>query len=373
MTVKDMDVPDRTTNHYPLKTIYFYLTDECNLRCRHCWISPEYNPDGKAGRFLPIESLRSIIRQAKPLGLTSVKLTGGEPLLHPDMMGILDIIREEGLKLTLETNGVFLSRELARKIAGEVTPFVAVSLDGATVGTHEWSRGVDGCFDDAIRGIKNAVAENIRTQIIMTLMRNNVGEMEEMVRLAEDLGASSLKFNVLQPTERGLQMFERGETLGVEELLKAGSRVENELSRKTAMKLIFGHPMAFKRMSFLFDDNGGCGTCGIRGIIGVLADGSYALCGIGEHVRELVFGHSSTDRLEEVWKAAPLIRQIREGLPKKLEGACGDCMMKSWCMGKCIAQNYYSTKSLWAPYWYCEEAKKLGQFPQSRSISSSQK
>jgi len=80
-----------------LNTIYFYLTDGCNLRCRHCWIEPDFSPTGQQCTFIPLETMKSIITQAKPMGLTTVKLTGGEPLLHPAIHDILDYLRMEGL------------------------------------------------------------------------------------------------------------------------------------------------------------------------------------------------------------------------------------------------------------------------------------
>jgi SynChlorMet cassette radical SAM/SPASM protein ScmF len=110
----------------------------------------------------------------------------------------------------------------------------------------------------------------------------------------------------------------------------------------------------------------GCSICGINGILGVLANGSYALCGIGETVPELVFGHASKDALSDVWSGNPVLREIREGLPRRLGGICGKCLMKGICLGSCIAQNYYRDRDLWAPNWYCEEAARLGLFPDSR-------
>ena len=67
-----------------LRTIYFYLTDGCNLRCRHCWIDPMYRNKEDGHSFLPFDLFVSIIKEAKELGLKGVKLTGGEPLLHPN-------------------------------------------------------------------------------------------------------------------------------------------------------------------------------------------------------------------------------------------------------------------------------------------------
>ena len=90
----------------PLNQIYFYLTDGCNLRCRHCSIAPEYQTEGKAAAALDLELFRHIVDQAKPLGLSSVKLSGGEPLIHPQISEILDYLWGQDLRLSIETNGI---------------------------------------------------------------------------------------------------------------------------------------------------------------------------------------------------------------------------------------------------------------------------
>ena len=90
------------------------------------------------------------------------------------------------------------------------------------------------------------------------------------------------------------------------------------------------------------------------------------MCGIGKTVPELVFGHAADDSLEDVWNNALVLCELREGLPVRLEGICGDCLLKGLCRGGCIAQNYYRSKDMWAPFWYCEEAKKRGLFPETR-------
>ncbi len=76
------------------------------MRCRHCWIAPKYQTEGNSYPALDLDLFKAIIEQAKPLGLTGVKLTGGEPLLHPQIKEILEHIRAENLDLTVETNGV---------------------------------------------------------------------------------------------------------------------------------------------------------------------------------------------------------------------------------------------------------------------------
>lgn len=358
---------DSVVEKHPLNQIYFYLTEGCNLRCRHCWIAPKYQDSKHTYHSLPFSLFQSIIKQARPLGLVAVKLTGGEPLMHPDINNILELIKQENLGLGLETNGVFCTPEISRRIAACNAPFVSVSLDGVNAETHEWVRGVKGCFNDTIIGIKNLVEAGVSPQIIMTIMRRNKDQMEEMVRLAETLGASSVKFNIVQPTARGEHLHGSGDTLSVEELIRLGEWVENTLSGSTSLKIFFGHPLAFRPLARMFGENGnGCGICGIKGIMGVLSDGSYAMCGIGESVPELVFGNAANDSLSDVWNNMHILKEIREGIPGRLEGVCRDCLMKNICLGSCIAQNYYRSRSLWSPFWYCEESRKLGMFPGSR-------
>jgi radical SAM protein with 4Fe4S-binding SPASM domain len=330
---------EKSENHkYPLHQIYFYLTEGCNLRCRHCWIAPKYQTEENTYPSLKLNLFRSIIEQAKPLGLSAVKLTGGEPLLHPNINEILDFMQTEDIRLIVETNGVLCTPELARKMAACENPFVSVSLDGTNPETHEWVRGVKGCFEAALEGARNLVQ-----------------------------AAGSVKFNVLQPTARGEKMHESGETLSIEELVNLGQWVENTLSASTALRLYYDQPLAFRPLGKMFADSGdGCGVCGILGILGVLADGSYSLCGIGQTVPDLIFGHVSTNRLDDIWNTAPILQQLREGLPQRLEGVCAECLMKGICLGSCIAQNYYSRKNLWAPFWYCEQAYTQGLFPKTR-------
>jgi SynChlorMet cassette radical SAM/SPASM protein ScmF len=150
-------------------------------------------------------------------------------------------------------------------------------------------------------------------------------------------------------------------------LVDLGKWVENTLSAAADLNLYYDHPMAFRPLGKMFGNNGdGWGTCGILSILGVLADGSYALCGIGETVSDLVFGHASKDILEHVWTNTSVLQEIREELPQKLEGICGHCLMKEICLGSCLAQNYYRSKNLWEPFWYCAEAYSKKLFPTSR-------
>ncbi|MBW1772923.1 MAG: radical SAM protein, partial [Deltaproteobacteria bacterium] len=219
------------------------MTEGCNLKCRHCWVAPKYQASGNLSTVLDPDLFRSIIEQAIPLGLSGVKLTGGEPLLHLHIREILKVVRSEEIRLTVETNGTLCTPELAEAMkATSGNPFVSVSLDGADAKTHEWVRGVEGCFEAALEGVRNLVKAGFRPQIIMTVMRRNRAHMEPVVRLAEKLGAGSVKFNLVQPTARGEKIHEALESLAVDELVELGRWVENTLSKTTDIRLAYSHP-----------------------------------------------------------------------------------------------------------------------------------
>jgi SynChlorMet cassette radical SAM/SPASM protein ScmF len=359
------DMTEKTENgKYPLTSVYFYLTEGCNLKCRHCWIAPKYHAEGSCPS-LPVTFFRTAIREAKPLGLRSVKLTGGEPLMHPDFMELLEVVRGENLALSIETNGLLCTPEVAVEIARSPKRFAAVSIDGEDAETHEWLRGVTGSFEKAKQAVRNLVAEGVKTQVIMTLMKRNASQIEGLVRMAEELGAASVKFNLVQPTARGESLSDSGQTLSVGELVELGRYVERGVAPTTKLRLFFDRPYAFRPLSRIYR-GGESGRCAVFNIIGVLAGGEYALCGIGYQVPEFVFGTVGKDRLEEIWQNNRVLVSLRDGLPRKLQGICSQCLMKQACLGTCIAQNYYSRGSLWAPYWFCDTAYRLGLFPESR-------
>jgi SynChlorMet cassette radical SAM/SPASM protein ScmF len=345
--------------------LYFYLTEGCNLACRHCWLAPRLDTTGNRYATMPVELFETAIREAKPLGLSRVKLTGGEPLLHPHFVHLLEIVRREELGLTIETNGLLCTPAIAAEIAKSSTRFVSVSIDGADAETHEWVRGVPGSFVAARQAVKNLVAAGIRPQVIFTVMRGNARQVDAILQMAEELGAASVKFNVVQPTARGEKLHEVQETLNVAELIELGRHVELELASKTNLHVFFDYPQAFRALSRIASGDG-CGACGIFGILGVIASGHYALCGIGERVPDLVFGEVGKDMLEMVWREHTILKALREGLPERLEGVCSHCLMKRRCLGSCVAQSYYGTGSLWAPFWFCKRAEEIGLFPASR-------
>ena len=232
-----------------IKALYFYLTEGCNLACRHCWMGPRFDATGHRCRTLPVEMFETAIREARPLGLSGVKLTGGEPLLHPHFTRLLQIVRREELHLTIETNGLLCTPAVAAEIAKSPNRFVSVSMDGADAPTHEWVRGVSGAFGAARQAVINLVAAGTRPQVIFTVMRRNAGQVDAMVRLVEELGAASLKINLVQPIARGEKLHADQETVNIADLIELGRHVEQDLAPRTNLQVLFHHPHAFRALT----------------------------------------------------------------------------------------------------------------------------
>jgi SynChlorMet cassette radical SAM/SPASM protein ScmF len=349
----------------PLNTYYVYLTGGCNLACRHCWISPSYQANGGTGGHLDYELFAHAIEEGLPLGLRSVKLTGGEPLLHPDFIRFIDLLREKKITVTIETNGTLMTSSIARHLKDKSTLYhISISLDGASAEIHDPFRGVKGSFEKAVQGVRYLVEVGYKPQIIMSLHAGNVDQVEPLIHLAEELGAGSVKFNLIQPSGRGEVMTERGQTLDVARLVELGKKIEGQLQKETSLTLFYSWPMAFHGLHRFLVDN--LGNCGIFNVLGILSTGEWAMCGIGVQIPELCYGIVKQDALATIWNSHPMLVKLRQDLPAKLEGICGECLFRDRCLGTCVANNYLLTNSLSGSNWFCQTAVDLRVFPATR-------
>lgn len=349
-----------------LNQYYVYMTAGCNLACQHCWLSPVYQPKGTTGGHLDYELFRIALEEGIPLGLQSVKLTGGEPLLHPEFLRFVDLIKEKNLGLTIETNATLMTPEIARHFREKSSlGHISVSIDGCTAGSHDAFRGVPGSFEKAVAGIHMLVEVGYQPQVIMSLHDGNVGEIEKLVCLAEEWGAGSVKFNLIQPTGRGEQMSDRGQVLDIYKLIEIGKWLEHDLQKRVKIPLFYSWPMIFHSLDRLMKH--GNDSCGIFGILGILANGSLAMCGIGMEIPELTYGKLGQDSVADIWKDNQVLKDLRSELPGKLEGACAECIFKWQCLGSCIAENYHQSRRLTAAFWFCQQALEAGLLPIQRT------
>lgn len=155
------------------------LTYNCNLHCKMC---PFWKRNSKN---LSTQKEKLILKQIYDSGVCGVGFEGGEPLLRKDLPEILACSRSLPLHTSLVTNGTLLKSRID-EIAPYINGILFVSLDGMEK-THDRIRGVNGCFKAAIEGI-TAAKSKVSITINTTVMADNIHEVEDIVKLAKDLG-----------------------------------------------------------------------------------------------------------------------------------------------------------------------------------------
>jgi SynChlorMet cassette radical SAM/SPASM protein ScmF len=354
-----------------LKMFYLYLSAGCNLHCRHCWITPTFvHGQPVPGESLDFELLKGAVAEAKPMGLSAAKLTGGEPVLHPRFLEIVDFLTAEGLDLSMETNGTLIDRDMAVHLYEKTNlKRVSVSLDSPDPAEHDRFRGLKGAFDGAVRGIRHLAAAGIPPQIIMSVYRGNTGRVEGLIELAMQLGAGSVKFNPVTQSGRGADIHRQGHGLDFDEWMGLIHRIRGPLQDRYPIHLGAMVPSALSTAKELLRYAGEGAGCQVRHILGLLGTGEMALCGIGRNIPELCFGRLGQDSLREVWMTHPVLVQMRKDLAGPYPGICGDCLHAGRCMTHCLAQNYEANGRLVSPSPLCAEAERRGVFPPTRRIS----
>ncbi len=154
-------------------TLQLHVTNACNLRCTHCYVSSgDAFPDE-----IGLEACKEIVDAARRrYEKVFVSISGGEPLLVPWLPELLTYIAGLGLRVSLLSNGMLWTDK--RVVAlGPLVSLVNVSLDGASAEAHDAIRG-PGAFRQALRGIQRLGAAGVEVGINVCLMRSNLRDIE---------------------------------------------------------------------------------------------------------------------------------------------------------------------------------------------------
>ncbi len=363
----------KTEGNLPsLNCLYINPTKYCNLMCKHCWIAPGFMKTSPPRGETDLRLIKKSMREGIKLGLTSIKLTGGEPLLSKDVIKIIKYARGKKLGVSIESNGTLIDRKMVDLLEKLKVAFVSVSLDSTTAGLHDDFRCVKGSFNAAVTGLKNLVKHKIPNQIIFSLTRKNKNELFKMPAFAKKLGAGSLKINVISPIARAKVMQKKGELLSIRENIEIYKKFEKRFSTNKTKKLrvFYDIPHVFKSLDVI-KDRSNLSRCTIHNILGILPDGLVSICGIGFIIKDTILGDLSRQSLKDIWENAPFLKKIRKDIPKNLKGVCASCLFKNLCLGKCLAQTVYETKKHNLPFSFCDQAQKEGLFPRSRTVPKS--
>jgi len=163
--------------------IAWQLNSACNLGCLHCC--------EEAGHSIPNEMTKAealdFCRQVADMRIPYAAISGGEPLLCPHIFDVCEAIRANNISLKIETNGEFVDKETARKLAQLKLRSVQISLDGATAQTHEKLR-LTGDWEKAVAACKYLVELGVNTEVVFVPTKFNIHEVGELIDLAYSMG-----------------------------------------------------------------------------------------------------------------------------------------------------------------------------------------
>ncbi len=351
------------------RLIFWEVTKACNLRCVHCRatahnLSSLYD--------LPTNLAFDTIQQVSQISHPILVLSGGEPLLRPDIFDLAAFAVGRGLTVALATNGTLVTREIAGKIAHSGIRRVSISLDGADAGTHDKFRRIPGSFDDALQGFENLREWGVSLQINVTVARHNAHQLPQILEMARSIGADALHTFMLVPVGCGVeiagtQMLPAAE---YEEILNwfYDREMEGELEmkatcsphyfrvrlqRRAADRAASGPATSVPASSKPAGHPGGKGLNQVTkgclagsGVCFISHRGEIFPCGY----LPVAAGDLHQESFEQIWFNSPVFRNLRDN--SRLKGKCGVCEFRNVCMG-CRARAYAATGDYLAEEPFC--------------------
>ena len=299
------------------------ITRACPYRCAHC--RADARPLPQPGQLDRDEAL-ALVDELEPFAGTILVLTGGDPLLRPDLEEIVVRARTRGLRVALTpaaTPRVTTERLSELREAG--VSQVALSVDGANAASHDGLRDLPGSFERTLRILERARALGFPLQINSTITRRNVGEIDAMAELVARSGAAVWSVFFLVPTGRG----RRSDMLSPHMHERAWRRLARMWGR-TPFRIKVTAAPPFRRV--LDEMGAGAGIAAgqandAKGFMFISHDGEVCPSGF----LPLSAGNVRDTSPVDLYRDAPLFRALRD--PKRLGGRCGLCSYGTICGG----------------------------------------
>jgi len=347
----------RLTLEFLPRLIFWETTAGCNLRCIHC------RRIDVADRLVPEDlstaESKQLIDQIVAFCNPILVLSGGEPLIRPDIFEVAEYAVAKGLRVALATNGTLIDKHMAQRIVDAGIRRIAISLDGATAETHDAFRALPGCFAQALEGIEHLRRQGMSVQINTTVARHNIDELPQILDLARSLGADALHIFLLVPVGCGVEIADEQmiSPRQYEEVLNWFHDRDQEglLELKATcaphyFRIVRQRMAADERQAPPGQKRPRIGEAAAASELHAMTKGCLAGTGVCfiSHKGEvfpcgylpLPAGSVREQTLQEIWESSKVFSTLRD--PELLQGKCGRCEFKRIC-GGCRARAYGMT------------------------------
>ncbi len=350
-----------------LQLVAWEITRGCNLFCAHCRASSDgmqYSDELSTAECFHV--VDQIVEVGKPILI----LTGGEPLVRPDVYEIGRYAVGKGLRVVMGSNGTLVTSEVAARLKEIPLSRLSVSLDFPVPELQDKFRGQKGAFDAAMAGIANARKAGIEIQVNSTITKLNVGYLNDLLSLAQSVGAAAFHPFLLVPTGRGKGL--ESEALSPQEYEKTLNWIYDRVKelgdsiffkptcsphflRVTKQREKQQHLTAVAPKSAAAGGHPG-GHPGMHSITrGCLAGTGFAFISHRGDVQgcgyfNLSAGNVREQSFSQIWNSSTLFCSLRD--LDNYKGKCGICEYKRIC-GGCRARAYEETGDYLEGEPYC--------------------
>lgn len=351
-------------------TVAWEITRACGLACLHCRAEaiPYRNPDE-----LTTEDGFRFIDQVVEIGRPILVVTGGDPMMRPDVYDLLDYAVGRDLRVALSPSATGrVTRAALERVKGIGTHMLHLSLDGSSPEMHDGFRRVHGSYDRTLCILRDAVELGFIVQVGTTVSRHNVDDLAAIAERVVDIGANVWTLFFLVPTGRAQrdQMLTPAEHEQVFQWLYAFSREApfhvRSIAAQHYRRVVLEGQRAERKQeqgagspesprweytgtgfsasldrqrpapSSMRGVNDGNGFCFVSHVGDVYPSGFL----------QLTAGNVRHTPLVDIYRDAPVFRELRR--PDLLKGKCGRCEYRAVCGGS-RARSYALTGDYLAP------------------------
>lgn len=335
--------------------ITLYVTDRCNETCKHCAVDLWKRPDLPVDDWIHIvDNIESTLRDQGRRGVYIY--FGGEPTVRKDLPRLIEHCGKIGAYHALATNGLLFNEKYARLCADNGMSHVFISLDSANPEKAAQIRGARRAGELAKRAIDLAQKHGMFVIVNFVVMKQNIGEMQEMKDLVESWGAAPYMRCVIKTghalehwdevgltTEEYRQFYDFKYKHAVEAVRKgyAGTLPIFDIWDWTP----FMEELQSEEERVAIEWGVGCQAC--RTISGVDVNGDFFPC---YYPTKLKLGNLLELPFAEVMNS-DLFLEIRDR--KKHSGKCTSCHHSEQCGGGCGVHSECETGDFFASVPYC--------------------
>ena len=310
-----------------LQHLFFELTDKCNLRCRHCGS----NCTGERNTFLSLETIEKTMKSVSeryPANRIMINLTGGEPMLYPDIYDVIRMARDFGFRAGMTSNGTLINYLAAHRLVEAGLDTIAISLDGIGK-VHDSFRRTDGSYLSAVLGINALKHAGLEPEVITVIHKKNLFQLEEMYELLRNMDIYAWRVVNIEPIGRASA--NRDLLLDESELRQLFDFIcEKRRLNDNTMSISYAcsHFVTFEYEKEIRDFYFRCGAGTTVGSI--MANGDIGACLDIVRKPELIQGNVYQDDFVYIWENKFEVFRMDRSNQCNL---CKQCGYKNFCMG----------------------------------------